>query len=82
VIHKAIGNQVVGLGSVECYRDVHSLLICCLRSYTSSKRFKDLIAELQERYEVIIIDSAPALAVSDALVVLQLADAQVMIIRD
>jgi capsular exopolysaccharide synthesis family protein len=47
----------------------------------SSQRFKDLIAELQETYEVIIIDSAPALAVSDALVVSQLADAQLYVVR-
>jgi succinoglycan biosynthesis transport protein ExoP len=47
----------------------------------SSQRFKEMIAELQEVYEVIIIDSAPALAVSDALVVSQLADAQLYVIR-
>ena len=47
----------------------------------SSQKFKDLIAQLQEVYEVIIIDSAPALAVSDALVVAQMADAQIYVIR-
>jgi capsular exopolysaccharide synthesis family protein len=47
----------------------------------SSQRFKDLIAGLQETYEVIIIDSAPTLAVSDAVVVSQLADAQIYVIR-
>jgi capsular exopolysaccharide synthesis family protein len=47
----------------------------------SSKRFKNLIHGLQEEYEVIIIDSAPALAVSDALVVSQLADALLYVIR-
>jgi capsular exopolysaccharide synthesis family protein len=47
----------------------------------SSQRFKELIKELQETYEVIIIDSAPALAVSDALVVSQLADAHLYVIR-
>lgn len=47
----------------------------------SSQRFKDLIKELQETYEVIIIDSAPTLAVSDALVVSQLADALIYVIR-
>ena len=47
----------------------------------SSQRFKEMIAELQKVYEVIIIDSAPALAVSDALVVSQLADAQLYVIR-
>jgi capsular exopolysaccharide synthesis family protein len=47
----------------------------------SSQKFRDLIAKLQEESDVIIIDSAPALAVSDALVVAQLADAQVYVIR-
>ena len=47
----------------------------------SSQKFKDMVAELQEIYDVIIIDSAPALAVSDALVVSQLADAQLYVIR-
>jgi len=47
----------------------------------SSQRFRDLITDLQQTYEVIIIDSAPALAVSDALVVSQLADAQLYVIR-
>jgi len=47
----------------------------------SSQKFKDLVHSLQKEYEVIIIDSAPALAVSDALVVAQLADAQLYVIR-
>ena len=47
----------------------------------SSQKFKDLVHSLQEQFEVIIIDSAPALAVSDALVVAQLADAQLYVIR-
>jgi capsular exopolysaccharide synthesis family protein len=47
----------------------------------SSQRFKDLVAELHQDYDVIVIDSAPALAVSDALVVAQMADAQIYVIR-
>jgi len=47
----------------------------------SSRKFKELIHNLQNEYEVIIIDSAPAMAVSDALVVAQLADAQLYVIR-
>jgi succinoglycan biosynthesis transport protein ExoP len=47
----------------------------------SSQKFKDLLAKLQETYEVIIIDSAPTLAVSDAVVVAQLADALIYVIR-
>ena len=47
----------------------------------SSQRFKEVIAELKQEYEVIIIDSAPALAVSDSLVVSQLSDALIYVIR-
>ncbi len=47
----------------------------------SSQKFRDLISDLQKEYEVIIIDSAPTLAVSDAMVVSQLADAQLYVIR-
>jgi capsular exopolysaccharide synthesis family protein len=47
----------------------------------SSRRFKNLVRELQQEYEVIVIDSAPSLAVSDALVVGQLSDALVYVVR-
>jgi len=47
----------------------------------ASQRFKAVIAELKQKYEVIIIDSAPALAVSDSLVVSQLSDALIYVIR-
>jgi capsular exopolysaccharide synthesis family protein len=47
----------------------------------SSNKFRELLNKLHNHYEVIIIDSAPALAVSDALVVAQLADAQLCVIR-
>jgi capsular exopolysaccharide synthesis family protein len=47
----------------------------------SSRRFRGLIERLKKDYEMIVIDSAPALAVSDAMVVAQLADAQIYVIR-
>jgi len=47
----------------------------------ASQKFKDLVHGLQEQFEVIIIDSAPALVVSDALVVAQMADAQLYVVR-
>ncbi len=47
----------------------------------SSKRFKDLIKHLKSLYDVVVIDSTPTLAVSDALVVSQLADAVLYVIR-
>jgi capsular exopolysaccharide synthesis family protein len=47
----------------------------------SSMRFKELINHLKTIYDVVVIDSAPALAVSDALVVSQLTDALLYVVR-
>ena len=46
----------------------------------SSQRFKNLIEQLKTNYDVLIIDSAPALAVSDALIVSQLSDAVIYVV--
>lgn len=46
----------------------------------SSQKFRDLVASLRADYEVIVIDSAPALAVSDALVISQIADVLLYVI--
>ena len=46
----------------------------------SSQKFRDLLASLRADYEVIVIDSAPALAVSDALVISQMADVLVYVV--
>ena len=47
----------------------------------SSQRFKRLLQQLQADYEVIVIDCAPALAVSDALVLAQLVDALLYVVQ-
>lgn len=47
----------------------------------SSPQFKVLLGELGERYDRIVIDSAPAQAVSDALVLSTLADGLIYVIR-
>ena len=47
----------------------------------SSKRFSGLLDELKEGYDRIIVDSAPAHAVSDVLVLSQAADAVVYVIK-
>jgi capsular exopolysaccharide synthesis family protein len=47
----------------------------------ASKRFENLLDSLREKFEYIILDCAPALAVSDALVVSRMTDALLYLIR-
>lgn len=47
----------------------------------SSKKFKDLLDKLKETFDYIIIDTPPAQAVSDALVVGSMADATVYVVK-
>jgi succinoglycan biosynthesis transport protein ExoP len=47
----------------------------------SSKRFKEVLAQLSTQYDRIVIDSAPTLAVSDALVLASLANAVIYVIK-
>lgn len=47
----------------------------------SSKRFSDLLSKLRERYELILLDAPPVLAVSDARVVSPLADAMIFVVK-
>ena len=47
----------------------------------SSKRFEKIIDQLSERYDRIVIDSAPTQAVSDALVLSKLCDAVVYAVK-
>lgn len=47
----------------------------------SSKRFKEVLNQLLEKYDRIVIDSAPTLAVSDALVLASLANAVIYVVK-
>ncbi|WP_415231757.1 GumC family protein [Psychromonas sp.] len=47
----------------------------------SSQRFTDMLTALKEKYECIIIDSAPTQAVSDSLVLAQKADSVIYVVR-
>jgi succinoglycan biosynthesis transport protein ExoP len=47
----------------------------------SSQRFTDMLTGLKEKYECIIIDSAPTQAVSDSLVLAQRADSVLYVVR-
>lgn len=47
----------------------------------SSKRFGKILEQLQQRYDRIVIDSAPTQAVSDALVLSKLCDAVVYVVK-
>ncbi|MEP6390087.1 MAG: polysaccharide biosynthesis tyrosine autokinase [Halioglobus sp.] len=47
----------------------------------SSSRFVEALAELRERYDRIVIDSAPVQAVSDALILSSYADAVIYVVK-
>jgi polysaccharide biosynthesis transport protein len=47
----------------------------------SSHRFRRLIQELRARYDIVILDTPPALVVTDARIVAMLADAVVYLVR-
>lgn len=47
----------------------------------SSRRFADAIAKLKESFDIIIIDSAPIQLVSDALVLSQVANAMIYVVK-
>jgi len=47
----------------------------------ASKKFKDLMSQLSERYDYIVIDSPPILAASDAIILSQYADKLLMVTR-
>ena len=47
----------------------------------SADRMKDLLATLAERYEAVIVDSAPILAVSDARILVRMVDKTVFLVR-
>lgn len=47
----------------------------------SSKRFKEVLAQLEGRYDRIIIDTAPSQAVSDALILAPLVGAMVYVVK-
>ncbi|MBW2733972.1 MAG: CpsD/CapB family tyrosine-protein kinase, partial [Deltaproteobacteria bacterium] len=46
-----------------------------------SERFKDLVKDLAGKYDHIILDSPPVMAVTDAVILSALVDAVVMIVR-
>lgn len=47
----------------------------------SSKRFKDVLNQLAEQYDRVVIDSAPTLAVSDAIMLSTLADSVIYVVK-
>jgi len=47
----------------------------------SSKAFERMIAQLREMYDMVVLDAAPTLAVSDALVMSQISDALLYVVK-
>ncbi|MFK8035750.1 MAG: GumC family protein [Hyphomicrobiales bacterium] len=47
----------------------------------SSRRFKDLVAELSQKYDLVVLDTPPTLVVTDARIVSAMSDAVVFAVR-
>lgn len=47
----------------------------------SSKAFERMVSQLREMYDMVVLDAAPTLAVSDALVISQLSDALLYVVK-
>lgn len=86
-----LSNLVAGTAEMdECiqhFGDGHIDVICAgvtppnPSELLSSKRFKEVLAQLEERYDRIIIDTAPSQAVSDALILAPLVGAMVYVVK-
>jgi polysaccharide biosynthesis transport protein len=86
-----LSNLVAGTATLdECIHSVDGTTLHCLPSgllppnpleLLSSQRFQQTLEELEQRYDRIVLDSAPAQAVSDALVLSRLCNAVVFVIR-
>src|SRR6266699_2969450 len=53
----------------------------CPPALLASSNMKDILAELREQYDHIVVDTPPALSVTDAVVMSTRADAVVLVIR-
>jgi Mrp family chromosome partitioning ATPase len=71
-----IGGQETDLHTVSCGTLPPNPL-----ELLSSAQFKDLLAQLRTRFKYIVIDSPPILAVSDAVVLGQMADSIIFSIK-
>lgn len=88
---KGLSELVAGTGNgEECIQHLKDLGIDLITAgavppnpldLLSSKRFDDLLQKLAEKYDRIIIDSAPTQAVSDSLVLSTKADALIYVVR-
>lgn len=86
-----LANAVAGTHSIEecIVRDEESNIdILCSgtlppnpQEILASQKFADLMTELREKYDHIIIDTAPTQAVSDAIVVSKLVDSLVYVVK-
>ena len=47
-----------------------------------SEKFDEFMADLRKRYDYVVIDSVPAMAVADALITDRLADLTIYVIRE
>lgn len=86
-----LSNLVAGTATIdECIHPLEGTNLHCLPAglmppnpleLLSSQRFRQTLEELEQRYDRIVLDSAPAQAVSDALVLSRLCNAVIFVIR-
>ena len=89
VAKNIITNELQQEGQVTIHRDTKSTLdVITLRRGTkspqdlfASSRMGDLINKLRLRYDLIVLDTPPVLAVSDARILATLADVTVLVVR-
>ncbi|HYN76532.1 MAG TPA: polysaccharide biosynthesis tyrosine autokinase [Lamprocystis sp. (in: g-proteobacteria)] len=86
-----LSNLVAGTAAIdECIHQLEGTNLHCLPAglmppnpleLLSSQRFRQTLEDLEQRYDRIVLDSAPAQAVSDALVLSRLCNAVIFVIR-
>jgi capsular exopolysaccharide synthesis family protein len=89
--HKGLSHYVSGAASLEeCIEPVAAMGIDVMPAglippnpleMLGSRKFADALNELRQRYDRIVIDSAPTQPVSDALVLASLADAVIYVVK-
>ncbi|MHC5251606.1 CpsD/CapB family tyrosine-protein kinase [Listeria kieliensis] len=75
-------DAIVQINDTNLYALPVGVKIASPHTILNSKRLEDIIAELKEQFDMIIIDTPPILAVTDALVLSKFVDRCVMVVKN